>query len=160
MSGVFFDTNVLVYRFAGADVVKRLRAHELWTQHVRDGAAVISTQVMTEFAAACTQGPAPLLGWRFVHEELERLAELNPVVLRGDDLVRAAERRDRLAIGWWDALILEAAIRGGCARMYSEGFQHGRSYDGVVVENPFGEKGMVGERVVRAPKRGVKARKA
>lgn len=154
MSGVFFDTNVLVYRFDGADAAKRLRAHELFAQHVRDGDAVISTQVMTEFAAACTRGPAPLLDWRFVHEELQRLAELNPVVLRGDDVVRAAERRDRLAISWWDALILEAAIRGGCARMYSEDFQHGRTYDGVLVENPFsGGRGAVRERVARERQR-------
>ena len=149
MSGVFFDTNVLVYRFDGADAVKRSRAHELFSQRVRGGTAVISTQVMTEFAAACTRGPAPLLDWRFVHEEMERLAELNPVVLRGEDVMRAAERRHRLAIAWWDALILEAAIRGGCTRMYSEDFQHGRSYDGVVVENPFAAGGVVRERVVR-----------
>ena len=153
MNGVFFDTNVLVYRFDGAEVAKRSRAHELFAQHVRGGSAVISTQVMTEFAAACTRGPAPLLDWGFVLGELQRLAELNPVVLRGDDLVRAAERRERLDIAWWDALILQAAIRGGCTRMYSEDFQHGRSYDGVVVENPFAGGGAVRERVVRKTQR-------
>jgi len=39
--------------------------------------------------------------------------------------------------GPWDALIVESAIAGGAARLYSEDFQHGRAFEDLRVENPF-----------------------
>jgi predicted nucleic acid-binding protein len=45
---------------------------------------------------------------------------------------------ERHGIAYWDALIVAAAERGGCPRIYSEDLQHGRSYEGVRVENTAG----------------------
>lgn len=39
--------------------------------------------------------------------------------------------------GHWDAAILEAARVAGCRTVLSEDLADGRSYGGVVVENPF-----------------------
>jgi len=38
---------------------------------------------------------------------------------------------------FWDALILEAALRGGADSLLTEELQHGRVIDGIRVENPF-----------------------
>lgn len=38
---------------------------------------------------------------------------------------------------WWDALILEAALRAGADVLISEDSQAGRCFGRLVVENPF-----------------------
>ncbi len=40
-------------------------------------------------------------------------------------------------IGWYDSLIVAAAIQGNCEILYSEDFQHGRRFGNLVVQNPF-----------------------
>jgi predicted nucleic acid-binding protein len=37
----------------------------------------------------------------------------------------------------WDATIIAAAVELGCSTLYSEDLNHGQSYDGVKVVNPF-----------------------
>lgn len=43
--------------------------------------------------------------------------------------------RDRLS--WYHALIVSAAIQGGCEVLYSEDLQHGRRFGDLVIQNPF-----------------------
>jgi len=40
-------------------------------------------------------------------------------------------------LSFWDALIVKAAVAGGCRCLYSEDLQHGRIVEGVRIENPF-----------------------
>ena len=40
-------------------------------------------------------------------------------------------------LSFWDALIVRSARAGGCAVLLSEDLQHGQSYEGVRIENPF-----------------------
>jgi predicted nucleic acid-binding protein len=37
----------------------------------------------------------------------------------------------------WDALIVEAAARSGCERLFTEDLNDGQEIRGVLVENPF-----------------------
>jgi predicted nucleic acid-binding protein len=47
------------------------------------------------------------------------------------------ERNERDAIAWWDALVVEAALRAGAIRLATEDLQHGRIFDGTLaVWNP------------------------
>ena len=46
-----------------------------------------------------------------------------------------ASRRHKIA--FWDALIVEAALAGGCSRLLSEDLQHQRTMAGLRIENPF-----------------------
>ena len=50
---------------------------------------------------------------------------------------RAAERNQREMVSFWDALILEAALAGGAARLLSEDMQSGQKVLGLIIENPF-----------------------
>ena len=43
----------------------------------------------------------------------------------------------RYQTSYWDALIVAAAERAGCARILSEDLHPGQSYHGIVVVNPF-----------------------
>jgi predicted nucleic acid-binding protein len=40
-------------------------------------------------------------------------------------------------LGFWDALIVQAAKQGACSVLYTEDLPHGRSIDGVKVVDPF-----------------------
>ena len=37
----------------------------------------------------------------------------------------------------WDAMVLTTAIKAGASVLWSEDLNHGQSYDGIVVRNPF-----------------------
>ncbi|HEY4019236.1 MAG TPA: hypothetical protein VGM75_11150 [Pseudonocardiaceae bacterium] len=41
------------------------------------------------------------------------------------------------SVSFWDALIIEAALRANASRLLSEDLQHGRKFGDLVVENPF-----------------------
>ena len=49
----------------------------------------------------------------------------------------AAQRSQELVLSFWDALIVEAALKGGADRLFTEGMQHGQLIEGMRVENPF-----------------------
>jgi predicted nucleic acid-binding protein len=40
-------------------------------------------------------------------------------------------------VSLYDALIVQAAVVGGCQRVLSEDIQHGATFAGVRIENPF-----------------------
>ena len=44
---------------------------------------------------------------------------------------------DRYQVGWDEALILAAALQGGCSILYSENLQDGLRIGELRVENPF-----------------------
>ena len=43
----------------------------------------------------------------------------------------------RYSFGWYDSLIVAAAIEGQCSVLYSEDLQHGMRIGELVVKNPF-----------------------
>ena len=45
--------------------------------------------------------------------------------------------KKRYRVSFWDGLILAAAIRAGAGELWSEDFNAGQSYEGVVAVNPF-----------------------
>jgi len=40
-------------------------------------------------------------------------------------------------IGWYDSLIVAAAIQGGCEILYSEDLQHGQRFGDLIIQDPF-----------------------
>ena|SRR5207245_3597738 len=135
----FLDTNVLVYLFDGAARAKQARAQELLQQAVRDGFALISTQVLQEFFVAVTRKLAVPLS----HEEAERavrdLTRLPTVEITAEMVVSAIAAMRRYRLSFWDSLIVQAALRGGATVLYSEDLQHGRAIETLTIENPFRE---------------------
>lgn len=133
----FVDTNVLVYLFDSGAPQKQARARKLVSALARDGALVLSSQVLSELFVTVTRKlevPLP------VADALRALDDLSafPCVPVDAALVRRAAARsvaDRLA--HWDALIVEAAIEAGADVLCSEDLQPGRLYQGVCVEDPF-----------------------
>lgn len=40
-------------------------------------------------------------------------------------------------LGFWDALVIQAALRGGADILLTEDFEHGRAFAPLTVRNPF-----------------------
>jgi predicted nucleic acid-binding protein len=136
MNGLaFFDTNVLIYADDKRWPEKQRRAIALFTQHVRDGTAVLSPQVLQEYFVAVTSKlgvPAET-----AQRKIEILASCRLVRLEATDIVAAIELHRLVRISFWDALIVHAARSAGASVLFSEDLQHGAVLSGVRVVNPF-----------------------
>src|SRR5215831_3611719 len=132
---VFFDSNVLVYADDASSGAKCGTARALVKQHVGDGTAVVSLQVLQEYFVVVTRKlgvPADL-----AQERVRVLAEGRVVCFEARDVIAAIELHRLTRISFWDALIVHAARSAGVAILYSEDLQHGRMVGGVRIVNPF-----------------------
>jgi predicted nucleic acid-binding protein len=135
----FFDTNVLLYMYSGADLAKQTRAKELFQHCTASGRMLLSTQVVQEFYAA---GSRKL---RIPRSELRDVAagllDLPLVTVRPSHILSAIQTEERYGISFWDALILAAAESGGAEVLYTEDLNDGQQYGKVMVRNPFRSEG-------------------
>ena len=136
MNGLaFFDSNILVYtddRSAGA---KREKAIRLVSEHLREGTAVVSMQVLQEYFAAATRKLG--VDGAIAQQKVEVLARAKVVRLNEFDLIAAIELHRLKQVAFWDALIVQAARLSGCAVLFSEDALGGGRIGGVTVINPF-----------------------
>lgn len=131
----FVDTNVLLYAASGREVdyAKTAKARAL----LRRPSLAISAQVINEFAANALN-PRKL---GLTREETRlwcgQWAALPVLPISADLPLAALEIGERFQISYWDALIVAAASRLGCAILYSEDLSDGQQYGTVRVLNPF-----------------------
>ena len=135
----FIDTNVLVYAFDEGEPEKREVARKLIAEHLIGGNGMLSVQVLREFYSAARKPTHPLPIEKAV-EAVGYLATFSPIAEDARMVVGAVRRsRRELTLSFWDALIVEAALRVGADRLLTEDLQHGQQIEGLVVENPFRE---------------------
>ena len=132
----FLDTNILVHLFDGGEPAKRAVAAGVYRGFDQDD-VVLSTQVLEEFYNTVTRKLRPPLPAEEAVAQVVRFSGHEVVLLDVPILLRAAARSESARISFWDGLIVEAALSAGCTRLLTEDLQHGRVFDGLVVENPF-----------------------
>jgi predicted nucleic acid-binding protein len=132
----FVDTNVLLYAISHDPAERENSKRALLLLEGRD--LGLSVQVLQEFYVQATRASRTDA---LSHDEAARLVESFmrfPVQPTTTALMLAAMvTRERFAISYWDAAILEAARLLGCSVVLSEDLSNGRDYGGVRVENPF-----------------------
>jgi hypothetical protein len=52
-------------------------------------------------------------------------------------ILATVARSQKMSFSFWDALIVEAALKAGADRLLTEDMQHGQLIEGMRVENPF-----------------------
>jgi predicted nucleic acid-binding protein len=132
----FVDTNVLIYAHdidAGAkhEIAKRIM-RELWSER----AGLLSTQVLQEFYVNVTRkiaSPLSKVSARTVTNSYASWCIENTLV----DISTAFRIEDESQIGFWDALIIASASKGGAMRLVSEDLNSGQTVMGVLIDNPF-----------------------
>ncbi len=132
----FIDTNVLIYAHdvdaaAKHDVAKRV-LQQLWSER----AGALSTQVLQEFYVNVTRKIASPLSKKSAR------AVVNSYVIwcvdtTSEEISAAFRIEDEARIGFWDALIVAAALKAGADRILSEDLNNGQTISGVRIENPF-----------------------
>lgn len=132
----FFDTNVLVYAFDEGSPEKRVVALGLIEEHLVEGEGVLSVQVLREFYSAARRPPRPLPE-KVAEAAVRRLAGFSPVSEDANMVLRAVRRHQEMSLSFWDALIVEAALKAGADRLFTENLQHGQVIEGMRVVNPF-----------------------
>jgi predicted nucleic acid-binding protein len=132
----FLDTNVLVYAYDPSDRRKQQIAQSL-VRRALAGEIVVSTQVLAEFAATLLHKMSPPAPSEDVAAVLDALGPIGVLVPDGDLVRRAVQARGAYGIQFYDGMIVAAAERGGCERLWSEDLKSGQQYFGVTVENPF-----------------------
>jgi len=137
MTGLsLLDTNVLVYAYDPIEPLKQKIAQELVKGALR-GQFIISAQVLAEFTSTLLYKVAV----RRTADEISALLDiLAPIKVIAPDAVmvrRAVEAHAAYGIHFYDGLIVAAAERAGCERIWSEDLNPRQKYFGVVVANPF-----------------------
>ena len=136
MADCFLDTNVLLYAVSTdpAEVDKTQIARGL--VQTKDWAW--SAQVAAEFIRA---GTSPRKSKPLTRAEARRWVEtwmaFPMAAVDGPLVLEAVQISERFQTSHFDAQILAAAKRMGCATLYSEDLNHGQDYGGVRVVNPF-----------------------
>lgn len=133
----FFDTNVLVYCMDAADPVRQARAIERFTRACEQDTVVLSAQVLQEFYAITTRKLQPALSAAEAQAQVERLACFEVLGSSAASVLEATRLAQRYPLQWWNALILEAALRAQADVLVTEDGQHGQRFGKLTVENPF-----------------------
>jgi len=131
----FFDTNVLIYTDDRAAPAKQRRALELLAEHRQAGTGVVSLQVLQEYFVTVTRKLH--VEAQVARRKVELLAEFDVAKLEVADVLAAIDLHRLHGFSLWDALILQAATRTGCAVLFSENMQQAREVGGVRIVNPF-----------------------
>ena len=101
------------------------------------GHVKVSTQVLSEFSSILLHKISPPAPPKHLKVILNALAPI-PVVPADTDMIdRAVEVHAKYGVRFYDGMIVAAAERGGCRRIWSEDLNAGQQYFGVVIENPF-----------------------
>lgn len=137
MSGkAFVDSNILIYAYdadAGAKHRKAAAVLEsLWEQRL----GVLSLQVLQEFYVNVTRkirSPLPRSTARAIVSSFAPwCVQTSPA-----ELATAFRLEDEAGIGFWDALIVAAALKSCADRILSEDLNAGQRILGITIENPF-----------------------
>ena len=139
MSGRFFlDTNVFVYTFDAQAPAKKRKALQLIQRASDSGEGIVSYQVVQEFFNVALR--------RFAHPMTISEAEqyfvtvFRPLLAihSSPALIQEGLRlAGRYKLGWYDSLIVAAALQHKCSTLYSEDLQDEREIESVRVQNPF-----------------------
>ena len=127
----FIDTNILLYLLS-EDSNKADRAETI----VRAG-GTISVQVLNELANVTHRKLA--MSWMEINEFLSlirSLCSIEPLTIETHDMGKLIAERYKLSV--YDAMIVAAALLGGCDTLYSEDMQDGLLIDNQLrICNPF-----------------------
>lgn len=129
------DTNILVYADTGDDPRRQQRALQLIREHRLGGRAVLSVQVLQEFANVALRKlglPPALVRERLSFYQRFELVPTTPALIEG-----ALDLHVLHGLSFYDALVVQAALAGGCQRLLTEDLQHGARVKGLQIVNPF-----------------------
>ncbi len=136
----FIDTNVFIYHLDASDPRKQAIAERIIRQALTGGNACISYQVIQECLNTALRKAQVALDVAQGRAYLETvLAPLLRVSASVALYRRALEVQARWGFGFYDSLIVAAALAAGCTRLLSEDLRHGQRIETLTIHDPFRE---------------------
>ncbi len=136
MNKFFVDTNILVYAYDVSEGKKHRIASALIEDLWNTENGVISVQVLQEFFVTVTRKVAQPVTSAVAQEWIARYLSWQVVAADGQAVLNAIDLQSQYRMSFWDAMILQAALRAEASTLLSEDLNHGQQYGAVVVENP------------------------
>jgi predicted nucleic acid-binding protein len=136
----FLDTNILVYAYDKHSPEKQKEAQAILTDGIEHDDVVLSVQVLGEFFNVVTRHINNPMS---VDEVRSIIAALSILPVQEIDLPmvkRAIDTHQTYRISYWDSLIIAAAERAGCKKIFSEDLNDDQTYRGILVHNPFSRR--------------------
>jgi predicted nucleic acid-binding protein len=139
MSGRFFlDTNIFVYTFDRNARTKATKAVSLIRKAADTGEGVVSYQVVQEFFNVAFRRFSPAMTVAEAEQYLITVFRPLLAVHSSPALYLSALRiKAKYRIGWYDSLIVAAALEANCAILYTEDLQDGSEIETLRIQNPF-----------------------
>ncbi|MGB0743900.1 MAG: PIN domain-containing protein [Opitutales bacterium] len=135
MPNAFIDTNILVY--AADETTPLPRKSRIARELLLLPDLYISVQVLNEFIAVARRSDKLNFS---PHQErfwIEAWLLQTVVGLDTQQFLDALAFHQRYQVSHWDGLILAAAQKARCEKLYSVDLQHGQRYEEIEVINPF-----------------------
>lgn len=109
---------------------------------------MLSVQVLQEYFTIATRKLR--VEALMARRKVELFAQFPTVVAETEDVLAAIDLQRLHQLSFWDALIVQAASKARCSRLYTEDMQHGRRFGGLEIVNPFREAPRLTPRARRA----------
>ena len=139
MSGRYFlDTNILAYCFDHTAPAKQARANQLVREGLERRSAIISYQVVQEFINLALRRFEPRM--QLVDVRQYATVVLRPLLAVNSSMplyLGALDITERFRFGWYDSLVIAAALQAGCEILYTEDLQHLQRIETLQIVNPF-----------------------
>jgi len=133
----FIDTNILVYAYDLSAGHKRETARNLIEDCWKNQNGCLSVQVLQEFYVTTTQKIPQPLNRQTARQIISDFSSWKIYTPNANDVLHAIDIQDEYSVSFWDAMILQSALRLGCNNLWSEDLSHGQSYRSLSVINPF-----------------------
>jgi predicted nucleic acid-binding protein len=134
---IFLDTNIIVYAFDFSAKKKHEIAKQILIDLWNSGRGLLSTQVLQEFYVTVTQKIPKPLDRKLAIQTIKDLLHWDVVINDGDAIIDAIEIQTKHKFTFWDAMIIQAAFKGGAELIFSENLGSSRKIQGVTLKNPF-----------------------
>jgi predicted nucleic acid-binding protein len=136
---VFLDTNIFVYAFVTSEPLKRARALQLIEACLGSGKGCISYQVIQEFSNVACKKFAARMSASDCKAFIDAAMQPMNRVASSTELVHAAlDLQSELRFGFYDSLMVAAALQAGAETLYTEDLQHWQWVRGSLrIVNPF-----------------------
>jgi predicted nucleic acid-binding protein len=131
----FFDSNIVVYAFAGDGDPRRNTAVDLIDKYRGQRNFVLSVQVLMETYNLLTRKKAVASVDAMAIVRL--LARGEVVSPSAEAVLLALQLARQHQLQTWDGLIVQAALEAGCDVLLTEDLQAGRRFGSLEVVNPF-----------------------
>ncbi len=136
---IFVDTNILVYAHDISAGSKHGTAKELIQDLWISKAGCLSVQVMQEFYVNVTQKVRFPLDYSIAQGVLRDLLYWKVHEPNVDDVINAINLQQQYKTSFWDAMIIQSALKLECSQIWSEDLNPGQVYESVQLLNPLHE---------------------